>query len=680
MKRIFFIIIAIFLSPLFSAGQSAGRNLPELWKKWLSEEVSCIITDKEREIFLTLQSDTDRDTFRRGFWAQRDPTPGTPTNEFREEHYKRLRYATEHFGRGNVKLGWETDQGRIYIILGPPNEIQRYSETTANLTPTELWQYYGDTSLGLPPAFYILFYQDMGLGDYKLYSPLSDGPQRLIRGLTQTPDRLDAYQQIRRVSAELAEASLNLIPGTASDPSVQMTSLSSEHLINEIRNLPGKKVKSEWAEAFFRHKDVVTTDYSIGFVPCDHLLFVHQENNQNYLHTVIEPSALSMNQYDDKVFASLKLNVKISSPAEEIIHQEEKSFPIEMSQEDFKKIEGRLIAVGDIIPFVPGNHKVDLLLQNTNSKEFSSVEQTVLSPSSGAPPALSPILFLFSDEEVTPKAGTVPFLFNGHQLSPNLRRLYARSDDVLTYFEIYNPSPEVPGWTLHQEVRREDKVLAKEEEPVGMQTFFIKKFPLKDNSPGYYRLVVSLVNDAGVEVLKQSNEFSVSHSLLVPRPWNFRKIYPPLVHPYFGVVRALEYLGLKQYDKAIGEIEAYYDGTGASREVAKPLARAYFGKGDYAKVIDILSPLKEVQELEILELLGRSYYAIEDYRNAVVYFKRALVVGGGSVTIINSIGSCYLKINDPGEALKAFEKSLQLSPDQPEIRQWVDRLKKDGNS
>jgi GWxTD domain-containing protein len=671
------IIIFLTLVSIFSAFEKIKPELPEVWKKWLDEEVVYIITPLEREVFLSLKSGRERDAFKQAFWLQRDPTPGTPANEFMVEHYRRLKHAREYFGRGTVKLGWETDRGRIYIILGDPVDIQRFYETSANLAPTELWQYYSDTSLGLPPVFYVVFYQEMSTGDYKLYSPSFDGPQRLTRDYSQSLDRYEAYQKIKQVSAELAEASLSLIPGTGGDPSDQTSSLSSDLLINDIQRLPEKKVKSEWAEAFSRHKEIVTTDYSVDYVQCNHVLFVHQENNQNYLHAVIEPYRLSMSQYDDKVYASLKLNTKISSLAGETIHQEEKNVQLEMSPEDFKKIERRLTAIGDVIPLVQGNYQIDFLLRNTNSKEFCSLEESVLSPSSGAP-SLSPILFLFSEADVSPKPETLAFLFHDRQLYPNTQRLYAKSDEVLTYFEVYNPSPEMQDWILHVDLSREDEVLARNEEPVGTQTFFLKKFPLENYPPGYYKIGVSVTDNSGTEVIKQSNEFSVSQLTFIPRPWSFRKVYPPLVHPYFSMIRAFQYLGLKEYDRAIQEIEACYNRTNPHKEMAEPLARAYFGKSDYAKVIDVLTPLKEIQEFEILELLGKSYYALGDCRNAIDYFKKALIVGGEVIDIINSIGFCYLRINDPGEALKAFERSLQLSPNQPDIKQRVDRLKGEG--
>src|SRR5512136_2659253 len=88
--------------------------IPDRHKKWLDEEAVYIITGHERDVFLHLQTDKERDMFIEAFWKQRDPTPGTPRNEFREEHYRRLAYATKMYGRSTPLPGWKTDRGRIY--------------------------------------------------------------------------------------------------------------------------------------------------------------------------------------------------------------------------------------------------------------------------------------------------------------------------------------------------------------------------------------------------------------------------------------------------------------------------------------------------------------------------------------------------------------------------------------
>lgn len=95
------------------------------YRKWLIQDVVYIVTDEERSAFLRLQTDEERETFIENFWLERDPTPGTAENEFKEEHYRRIAYTNEHFAAGIP--GWRTDRGRIYITYGPPDEIDDHS-------------------------------------------------------------------------------------------------------------------------------------------------------------------------------------------------------------------------------------------------------------------------------------------------------------------------------------------------------------------------------------------------------------------------------------------------------------------------------------------------------------------------------------------------------------------------
>jgi len=100
------------------------QELGKTFKKWLDEDVRWIITDEERSAFMQLSNDEERDQFIEAFWARRDPTPDTPENEFKEEHYRRIAYTNEHFAAGIP--GWKTDRGRIYIMYGPADEIESH--------------------------------------------------------------------------------------------------------------------------------------------------------------------------------------------------------------------------------------------------------------------------------------------------------------------------------------------------------------------------------------------------------------------------------------------------------------------------------------------------------------------------------------------------------------------------
>jgi GWxTD domain-containing protein len=108
--------------------------------KWVNEDVAYIITDEERTAFKKLQTDAEREQFIEQFWTRRDPTPGTVENEFKQEHYRRIAYANEHFSDPGGTPGWKTGRGRVYIVYGPPDELEDHSKETAK-PPYQLWRY-----------------------------------------------------------------------------------------------------------------------------------------------------------------------------------------------------------------------------------------------------------------------------------------------------------------------------------------------------------------------------------------------------------------------------------------------------------------------------------------------------------------------------------------------------------
>ncbi len=101
----------------YKAQRELRQELKGPYKTWLNQEVPYIISDEERKAFMSLSNDEEREAFIENFWLRRNPNPDSPENEFREEHYRRIQYANDHFAAG--KPGWKTDRGRIYIMWGP---------------------------------------------------------------------------------------------------------------------------------------------------------------------------------------------------------------------------------------------------------------------------------------------------------------------------------------------------------------------------------------------------------------------------------------------------------------------------------------------------------------------------------------------------------------------------------
>ncbi|MEW6456363.1 MAG: GWxTD domain-containing protein [Acidobacteriota bacterium] len=361
-------------------------ELPPKYKKWLDEEVVYIITPKEREMFLKIESDELRDKFIEEFWKQRDPTPGTPKNELKEEHYRRIEYANKWFGRHSSKPGWMTDQGRIYIILGEPISRQNFSGEF-QIYPCELWFYQGNVSQGLEPFFYILFYRKHGVGDYQIYSPSIDGPESLItfrkegrrfgifKSTTGEEARdTDSIKTLSNISYELAQASLSLIPGGSINPPVE-----SDKLLGKVNISPHKLIKDEYAEEFLVKVGKVEVDYSVNLISGTLQTEVIQDNDGNYfLHYSFSPKPLSLIHYEDKYSANWRINGTVKTPDGKTTYQIDEESPIELTKKDIKVARAHPFSYESFLPISPGRYIINILFQNTVSKEFVPFERVIL--------------------------------------------------------------------------------------------------------------------------------------------------------------------------------------------------------------------------------------------------------------------------------------------------------------
>lgn len=150
------------------------RDLSPIYKDFLSK-VRYIITRKEKKVFYNLLP-SEREKFIEQFWKKRDPDPDTEINELKERYFSRIEEANHLFKEGATP-GWLQDRGRIYILLGPPEERFQYPTGYSFYDkPSEVW-YYG--------FFPIVFVDQSHTQDYEL-TPL--GAQYLARLLSAQLD------------------------------------------------------------------------------------------------------------------------------------------------------------------------------------------------------------------------------------------------------------------------------------------------------------------------------------------------------------------------------------------------------------------------------------------------------------------------------------------------------------
>ena len=137
------------------------------YSQWLNKDVVYIITDEERDTFLHLKTDDERQQFITAFWERRNPTPGSADNKFKDEHYRRIAYVNEHFATASGKPGWQTDRGHIYIVYGPPDTRSEFLPgENGSQFATEVWRY--NHIEGVGDSLLFQFVSRGGNGDFTL--------------------------------------------------------------------------------------------------------------------------------------------------------------------------------------------------------------------------------------------------------------------------------------------------------------------------------------------------------------------------------------------------------------------------------------------------------------------------------------------------------------------------------
>lgn len=95
------------------------------------------------------------------FWDEKKPFPLADENPFMKEYYKRVDFSNKHFK--GMPAGWKSDMGMVYIILGPPDIVER-QPMPAESNPYEVWTYSRFNRQ-------YIFYDQNGFGSYRLQNP-----------------------------------------------------------------------------------------------------------------------------------------------------------------------------------------------------------------------------------------------------------------------------------------------------------------------------------------------------------------------------------------------------------------------------------------------------------------------------------------------------------------------------
>jgi len=658
------------------------KDLPPKYRVWLEEEVVYIISDFERRAFLAMESDRERDMFINAFWKNRDPNLSTPENEFKDEHYKRLAYAREHLGKGTPTPGWRTDMGRVYILLGPPTDME-HNPNTSDFYPLEIWFYQGLTDLGLPPGFTLIFYKPYGAGDYKLYSPIGDGPAKLLVNYTGDANSFDKiFNAIQQKNKSLAMAAFGLEVGE-NRSSLRPSVATDIMLFKKIPAVPMHRLNDDYARQLLKYRQFIDLEYSTNFVNSAGLVRVWRDvHGRCWLHVQVEPQKLTLEEHEGKLITNLVLNGSLVDDQNRQVYAFQKDVPVQVSVSQQAAISAQTFALQDVIPLIPGKYTFNILIRNTVSKEFFTFERKVETPSEVGVGLDEPLLCY----QVKSQNGDAvhPFASAGQVCLPSVPGSFRNDEPLLAMVPVRLDAHDRDAGDVEMQMvllsdsREGVSVLKTTRIPLVLQQDGLMHLPPLDLSglkPDYYTLRLQLMR-GDRELARRDSLFTIS----VPRrsaqrPWMVSLSVRPQ-DSFTDHVLGIQWLEVGRDAEALICLRRAFSTNPLDLKVAEDYCRALLRNQKYESLVEVARSFTSHHEGRRLSgVLGHALQRLGRYQEAAAAYKDFLAYSGTQVDILNAVGDCYRSLEDPDQALIAWERSRELMKDQPGLEEKIKEAK-----
>lgn len=500
------------------------RELGSMYKKWLDEEVQYIISDEERTAFLRLSTNEEREQFIESFWNVRDPTPDTIENEVREEHYRRIAYANERFASGVA--GWRTDRGRIYIIWGPPDEVESYPSGGGYQRP---WEEGGGSTSVFPFEKWRYRYLE-GLGNEVILEFVDRSGANEYR-LTMDPSEKDALLHVPGAGLSDMEA-------------MGMASKSDRfnrafHQPTGVGPLPARMNPFERLALYAK---VTRAPEQVRFRELQELVISRIVRNQlafdyrfDYLRvsgdTVLVPITVQVSNrqmtfraIDGIHSATLNLYARITTITGRRVQIFEDIIQRDVPESLLRQTLEGISIYQKAIPLRPGNYRLDIVIKDVESGAVGVVNTALRVPRYENEQLASSTLILADQIERVPskQVGLGQFVLGASKVRPRLDLTFTNEDRLGIFLQVYNlginEETNKPNADIEYIIRRGGKdgeaVLRLTEnsadiEFAGEQMTLEKLLAINDLAPGKYKLEVQITDHVNKQTITPAAEFTV---------------------------------------------------------------------------------------------------------------------------------------------------------------------------
>jgi GWxTD domain-containing protein len=425
----------------FAAQKAVRQELKGAYKTWLNQDVAYIISPEERKAFMNLGNDEERDAFIENFWQRRNPDPDSPDNQFREEHYRRIAYANEHFPAG--KPGWKTDRGRMYIMWGPPDSIESHPSGGSYQRPVE--EGGGDTST-FPFETWNYRYLD-GVGE-NIDIEFVDSCQCGDYHFTIDPSEKDALQHTpgggQTMAEEMGQSSKQ---GQRAGPTSGANSPKEFDRIElESKLFAPPPVKFKDLDAFMTEHKLLTGPIFPFDVRTD---FLKVTDN-----TDMVPITLQINNRDvtfitrDGVSKGV-VNIlgKVTTLSDKTVQTFEDTVEIVQPAELLENSLGRKSVYWKALPLMPGLYRLDIAIKDVNNPDHMGIYGRALNVPAFADEKLGTSTLILADQ-MNPVSshsiGSGNFVIGNTYIRPRVSAnsatpvSFRRDQSLSSWIQVYN--------------------------------------------------------------------------------------------------------------------------------------------------------------------------------------------------------------------------------------------------
>ncbi len=499
-------------------------------KKWLDEDVRWIISDEERATFKQLSNEEEREQFIEAFWQRRDPTPDTAENEFKDEHYRRIAYANEHFAAGIP--GWKTDRGKIYIMYGPADEIeshpsggtyQRPMDEGGGQTstfPFEQWRYRYLEGIG--QEVIIEFVDNCMCGDYHMTMDRSEKD-----ALLYTPNAgLTLYEQMgmSNKASRFTQGGVERLGASPFNKDMQSKEFDRLEQYAKLNRPPAVKFKDL--------EEVVSHKINMNLMPFD----VRADFVRVTGDTVLVPVTLQIKNRDitfqnkDGIQrGTVNIFGRVSTLSGRIAQTFEDTVQVDVPTELLPKTTENSSVYWKALPLRPGRYRFDIVVKDVNGDRVGTWSKGVMVPEFSDDHLSASSLIVADQMEPVPSknVGTGSFVIGTTKVRPRVPTAdgkpisFKRNQKMNFWMQIYNlgvdDKTHKPSATIEYNVTSiaTNKSVVHTVEStdsmgnVGDQVTLEKTLAAANLQPGIYRIQIKVNDNISKQMVDPSVTFAV---------------------------------------------------------------------------------------------------------------------------------------------------------------------------